>query len=182
MALVVARRQPHRVPRMWKVDGREAGTAERFARYSAKFKSSGLTSDEQHLDRWLQNQAALVPGNSMGFAGIADARERADLITYQEAVGAGRMAPPDIDLSNLKEAPGQSRMTSHGGNAHRIVTGDGKTRTHWEFNLQFKTDRSPGVPAPSRIMIVGNGVHGDRAAVAFSHLEEIFTSIRKQRP
>ncbi|MDQ6680475.1 MAG: cytochrome c family protein [Pseudomonadota bacterium] len=171
-------------PSLWNVVGRKAGTAERFGRYSAALKASGLQWDERHLDAWLKDPAALVPGNSMGFAGIPDAKARADLIAYLEAVSAGRMAPPDVGLPDLKQAPTPSRVTAigHCGDAYRISTGDGKTRTFWEFNLRFKTDGSADGPALGHPVIVGNGMRGDRAAVVFSRLEEIATFVKKQCP
>ncbi len=170
-------------PSLWNVVGRKAGTADGFGRYSAALKTSGLRWDEQHLDAWLKDPAALVPGNGMGFAGIADARAR-DLIAYLQAVSAGRMAPPDVGLSDLKQAPPPSRVTAigHCGDAYRVATGDGKTRTFWEFNLRFKTDGSVSGPVAGHPVIVGNGMRGDRAAVVFSHLEEIATFIKKQCP
>ncbi len=81
-------------PSLWRVVGRKAGTAEGFGRYSAALKASGLKWDEQRLDAGLKGPAALVPGNSVGFVGIADAKAGADLIAYLEAVSAGRIAPP----------------------------------------------------------------------------------------
>ncbi len=171
-------------PSLWKVVGRKAGTAEGFGRYSTALKTSGLRWDEQHLDAWIKDPAALVPGNAMGFAGIADARARSDLIAYLGAVAAGRTAPPDVGLPDLKQAPVPSRVTAIGqcGDAYRVSTGDGKTRTFWEFNLRFKTDGSADGPASGHPVIVGNGMRGDRAAVVFSHLEEIATFIKKQCP
>ena len=171
-------------PSLWRVVGRKAGTAEGFGRYSAALKASGLTWDEQHLDAWLKDPAALVPGNSMGFAGIADAKARADLIAYLEAASAGRMAPPDIGLPDLKQAPAPSRVTAigHCGDAYRVSTADGKTRTFWEFNLRFKTDGSAALPALGHPVILGNGMRDDRAAVVFSRLAEISTFIKKECP
>lgn len=171
-------------PSLSGVVGRKAGTVEGFGRYSPALKASGLRWDQQHLDAWLKDPAALVPGNSMGFAGIADAKARADLFAYLEAVSAGRMAPPDIGLPDLKQAPAPSRVTAIGycGDAYRVSTGDGKTRTFWEFNLRFKTDGSADGPALGHPVIVGNGMRGDRSAVVFSRLEEISTYIKKQCP
>ncbi|UUZ63197.1 hypothetical protein LP417_26605 [Polaromonas sp. P1-6] len=68
------------------------------------------------------------------------------------------------------------------GDAYRVLTGDGKSRTWWEFNLRFKTDGSPDGPPTGKPVIVGGGMQGDRAAVVFSRPEEISTFIRKECP
>lgn len=62
--------------------GRRAGTAPGFGDYSAAMRTSGIVWSAQTLDRFLRNPAALVPGTTMGYAGIADASERADLIAW----------------------------------------------------------------------------------------------------
>ena len=72
-------------PSLGGVWGRKAGAAEGFARYSEALQRSGLVWDEQHLDAWLKDPAALVPGNEMSFSGIDDARTRANLLAYLEA-------------------------------------------------------------------------------------------------
>ena len=38
--------------------------------------------NENTLDRFLASPPAVVPGTAMGYAGIADRKERADLIAY----------------------------------------------------------------------------------------------------
>lgn len=99
-------------PSLAGVVGRKAGTAPMFGRYSDALRKSGLTWDEAHLDAWLKNPAALVPGNAMGFPGIDDPAARADLIAYLEAVSAGRAKPPDLGLPQLKDADAASRVTA----------------------------------------------------------------------
>jgi len=68
-------------PRHRGLIGRRAGGVPGFA-YSEAMKRSGIVWDAGTLDRFLGNPRALVPGTRMGFAGIADASERADLIAY----------------------------------------------------------------------------------------------------
>ena len=162
-------------PSLADVVGRKAGTAAGFGRYSDALRHSGLTWDPQHLDAWLRNPAALVPGNAMAFEGIASEADRTDLITYLEAVSAGKVKPPDRGLPLLKDANAASRVTalSHCADGYKVTTADGKTRTFWEFNLRFKTDGSVDGPAAGHPVIVGNGMKGDRASVIFSRLDEI---------
>jgi cytochrome c len=60
---------------------RKAGELPDF-RYSPALKRSGIVWTPQTLDAFLTNPQALVPGNRMPYAGMADASNRADLIAY----------------------------------------------------------------------------------------------------
>jgi cytochrome c len=71
-------------PRHCGVVGRKAGGVPGFA-YSEAMRRAGLTWDAATLDRFLADPMRTVPGTAMGYAGIADARERADLIAYLAA-------------------------------------------------------------------------------------------------
>jgi cytochrome c len=73
-------------PRHCGVLGRRAGTVPGFD-YSDAMKRSKIVWNERTLDRFLANPLAAVPGTSMGYAGIADRKERADLIAYLEHAG-----------------------------------------------------------------------------------------------
>ncbi|MFZ9304530.1 MAG: c-type cytochrome [Steroidobacteraceae bacterium] len=68
-------------PNLGGVIGRRAGSAADFA-YSPALQASKLVWDEATLDRWLEKPSALAPGNTMAFAGIANAADRAALIRY----------------------------------------------------------------------------------------------------
>lgn len=61
--------------------GRAAGSVPGFT-YSPAMKRSGLVWTEETLDRFLANPMKVVPGTRMGYAGISDDQERADLIAY----------------------------------------------------------------------------------------------------
>jgi cytochrome c len=61
--------------------GRKAGTVPGFD-YSPAMMRADFVWDEKTLDRFLANPPAVVPGTTMTYAGVADARERADLIAY----------------------------------------------------------------------------------------------------
>lgn len=73
-------------PKHCGVIGRKAGTLPGFE-YSAAMKRANLVWDEETLDRFLADPAGTVPGTTMTYAGIADARERADLIAYLRDAG-----------------------------------------------------------------------------------------------
>jgi cytochrome c len=68
-------------PRHCGLFGRRAGSVQGFV-YSDAMKRSKIVWSEKTLDRFLANPMAAVPGTAMGYAGIADRKERADLIAY----------------------------------------------------------------------------------------------------
>jgi cytochrome c len=68
-------------PSLHGVFGRKAGELTDF-RYSPALKRSGIVWSPQTMETYLTDPQALVPGNRMPYAGMADARDRADLIAY----------------------------------------------------------------------------------------------------
>ncbi len=65
--------------------GRRAGTLESF-RYSPAMKKSGITWSAQTLESFISDPQKTVPANRMPYSGMAEAKDRADLILYlQEA-------------------------------------------------------------------------------------------------
>ncbi len=68
-------------PRHCGLFGRKAGSVAGYA-YSPAMKKYGVTWNEETLDRFLENPLKIVPGTKMGYAGIKDPQERADLIAY----------------------------------------------------------------------------------------------------
>jgi cytochrome c len=69
--------------------GRRAGSVPGFA-YSEAMKKSKFTWDEKTLDRFLQNPAKMMPGTSMTYAGVPEAKDRADLIAYLQQASQSR--------------------------------------------------------------------------------------------
>jgi len=67
--------------------GRRAGTVPGFD-YSPAMKRSKLVWSEKTLERFLADPPATVPGTTMTYAGVPDAKERADLIAYLKRQGA----------------------------------------------------------------------------------------------
>ena len=61
--------------------GRQAGSAPGYE-YSPAMKRSRLVWSEKTLDRFLADPPKTVPGTTMTYAGVPDAKERADLIAY----------------------------------------------------------------------------------------------------
>ncbi|GAB4393129.1 MAG: hypothetical protein Tsb0032_11370 [Kiloniellaceae bacterium] len=76
-------------PRHCGLIGRQAGSLEGYA-YSPALKASGLVWSENTLDRFLENPFNVVPGTRMGYAGVKDPQERADLIAFLAAAGPCR--------------------------------------------------------------------------------------------
>ena len=70
-------------PDLHGVFGRKAGTLEDF-RYSPALKRSGITWTPQTLDAYVSDPQKAVPQNRMPYAGMPDAIDRADLITYMQ--------------------------------------------------------------------------------------------------
>lgn len=67
--------------------GRAAGAAAGFGGYSAALEHSGIVWTAESLDRFLADPRGAVPGTRMGYAGVKDAQERADLIAFLTAAG-----------------------------------------------------------------------------------------------
>ena len=169
--------------------GRTAGTVEGFQRYSGALKKSGVVWTEKKLDAWLRDPAALIPGNTMTFRGLPNARARGDLIAYLKAASEGEapaaraggmMQPPQ--LVDLKKAGADSLVKGirYCGDTYHVTTGDGETLPIWEFNLRLKTDSSERGPEKGQPVLVGAGMMGDRAQLVFSHPGEISAFVKSR--
>jgi cytochrome c len=78
-------------PRHAGLIGRRVASVPDFA-YSPAMKKAGAAGrvwDEATLDKFLENPTKVMPGTRMGYAGIKNAQERADLIAYLKKAGAG---------------------------------------------------------------------------------------------
>jgi cytochrome c len=65
--------------------GRRAGSLPGF-HYSQAMQRSKIVWSEKTLDRFLDDPLKALPGTAMGYAGVKDRRERADLIAYLRQV------------------------------------------------------------------------------------------------
>jgi cytochrome c len=71
-------------PSLYGVIGRRAASVAGFS-YSPALTAkaeAGLVWTEDELDQFLLEPERAIPGNRMGFFGLPDARDRADLIAY----------------------------------------------------------------------------------------------------
>ena len=183
-------------PSLAEVWNRKAGSLASFPRYSPVLKASGIVWNDDTLDEWIKDPQHFIPGNTMTFPGIKDARQRADLLAFlKEATQPGR-APKTAQggnqmggmmmgggaVPNLKTLDPQERVRSinHCGDTYKVTTADGKTRDFWERNLRFKTDVSDDGPQKGAPALVGAGMMGDRADVIFAGPEEISGFITHQ--
>jgi cytochrome c len=76
---------PHKVgPNLNGVFGRTAGTAPGF-KYTDAMAKSGIAWTPQTLDTFLKQPGAMIPGNGMAFAGVANDADRASLVVYLQS-------------------------------------------------------------------------------------------------
>ena len=68
-------------PRHCGLLGRRAGAIADFT-YSKAMKDSGIVWTRATLDAFLANPMKSLPGTFMGYAGVTDRQERADLVAY----------------------------------------------------------------------------------------------------
>ena len=68
-------------PNLYGVIGRKAASLDDFM-YSSAMKASGLTWDEETLDKYLVKPKKLVPKTKMSFAGLKKEKDRVNVIAY----------------------------------------------------------------------------------------------------
>ena len=181
-------------PSLAHIWNRKAATVEGFMRYSPPLKHTDLTWNESTLDKWLADPARLVPGTSMTFPGLKNAKDRRDIAAYLKAVsdgkapqfaqGSGGMMGMRSEKLDLRKAPPEGHVSSikYCGDTYTVETADGKSQKVWEFNLRFKSDSSKLGPAPGKPVLVGAGMQGDRASVVFASPKEISEFVKASCP
>jgi cytochrome c len=173
---------------------RKAGSLSSFDRYSSALASSGIIWDDMSLDPWIADPEHFIPGNTITFPGVKDARQRTDLLAFlkestqpggapattaQRGNQMGGMMMGGGPIPNLKKLEPDERVAkiTHCRDTYRVTTTDGKTRVFWERNLRFKTDVSDDGPQKGAPAIIAAGMMGDRADVIFAAPEEISSFI-----
>lgn len=68
-------------PTLKGIVGSKAGQVSGF-RFSRAMKGSNITWNDKTLDEFITDPQKAIPGNVMPFSGLADAKQRADLIAY----------------------------------------------------------------------------------------------------
>lgn len=74
-------------PRHCGLLGRRAGSVSGFE-FTMAMQDADIIWNEDTLDQFLVAPLTMIPGTSMGFAGIASSRERAKLITFLKTLTA----------------------------------------------------------------------------------------------
>lgn len=78
-------------PNLANLMGRKAAADPAFDYSPALQAAAGkLVWDRATLDRWIEKPAAVVPGNTMAFAGVSNPADRAALLAYLEAETSAR--------------------------------------------------------------------------------------------
>ena len=85
-------------PDLYGVVGRALASVPSF-KYSAALKAKGGTWTFDALNKWLTDPRADVPGTAMTFAGIANEKQRADVIAYLNT-----LSPHPLPLPTAKSA------------------------------------------------------------------------------
>jgi cytochrome c len=176
-------------PSLAEIWNRKSGSLASFPRYSPALKSAGIVWNDDTLDEWIKDPQHFIPGNTMTFQGVKDARQRADLLAFLKDAtqpgGASKTAQGGNQMGgmmmgggavpNLKKLDPEDRVQSinHCGDTYKVATADGKIRDFWERNLRFKTDVSDDGPQKGAPALVSAGMMGDRADVIFAGPEEI---------
>ena len=75
----------HTGPNLKGAYGSDPASKDGFAYSSALAGLKGKKWAEGTLDKYLKSPADYAPGNAMAFAGIANAKDRADVIAYLKA-------------------------------------------------------------------------------------------------
>lgn len=95
---------PNKVgPDLWDVVERKKGAHEGYD-YSAAMKEKGGTWTYADLDEFLTSPKAYVKGTKMGFAGIANPQERANVIAYLHTLSDSPKPLPAADKAEDKPA------------------------------------------------------------------------------
>jgi cytochrome c len=83
-------------PTMWNIVDRAKGAVAGFA-YSNNMAAQGGKGEKwsfESLDKFLENPKGYVPGTKMSFAGIGNAKARADVIAYLASIADSPVALP----------------------------------------------------------------------------------------
>jgi cytochrome c len=95
-------------PNLWDIVNRPIASHEGFA-YSGAMKefSEGGTVvwDYDHLDHFIASPKGLVRGTAMGFAGLKNPQDRADIIAYLHTLSDNPAPLPEAEAAAAPEAP-----------------------------------------------------------------------------
>lgn len=81
-------------PNLWATVGGAIAQGKGGYAFSDALKGKGGKWDFTALNEWIANPRKFAPGTKMSFAGLADPKQRADLIVYLNAQGSNIPLPP----------------------------------------------------------------------------------------
>jgi cytochrome c2 len=138
--------------------------------YSPALKASGWIWHEAHLDRYLENPAAALPGTAMPYS-VPEHQDRADIIAYlrtlspaPEAPAAARLEPSAL----ASEAMSGDWRQDRPGLRHKIVIADlpPPYATRSASNPPRETERPagamPAAPEGFDVALFADGLEGPR--------------------
>jgi cytochrome c len=130
-------------PNLWGVLGKPIGKQEPGFAYSPALLGKGGNWDWENMSQWIKSPRDFAPGTKMGFAGIGNAQERANLIAF---LNTQRDSP--LPLPTPEAAPaGDAKAAAE--KADQPAAG-GKAETEPVLNEQQATpNRVGGEGAPS---------------------------------
>lgn len=132
-------------PNLHGVVGRPVAGAPGFD-YSPELAAVGGTWTPAQIDRFLADPAAFAPGTRMGFVGVADAAERADLIAYLATLAAGQPAAAATVVADFgpdwPAGPGQAETGQLCNACHSlaIVKQQQLSRDNWDELLEWMVE------------------------------------------
>jgi cytochrome c len=81
-------------PNLWGVMGEAVATGHGGFAFSDALRGKGGTWDWDRMSAWLTSPRTFAPGTRMGFGGIANPQERADVMLYLNQQGGHLTVPP----------------------------------------------------------------------------------------
>ena len=137
-----------------------ANVASHSFAYSEALKSKGGKWDWLNMSAWLENPAAYAPGTKMGFAGLSDPQERANLMVYLNSKGSNLPLPPVPETPAAGAAPEAAAVV---GDAAKGQKSFAKCAACHTINAGGANGIGPNLAG-----IYGEGVAQDRGGYAFS--------------
>lgn len=145
-------------PNLWGTMG--ANVASHSFAYSDALKSKGGKWDWTSMSAWLTNPAAYAPGTKMGFAGLSDPQERANLIVYLNSKGSNLPLPPVPETPAAGAAPAAAAVVGDAAKGQKSFAKCAACHT-------ITPGGANGV-GPNLAGVMGEGVAQGRGGYAFS--------------
>lgn len=107
-------------PNLWGKMGAPIAAVPGYTYSEAMRAHSGETWGWENMSAWIANPRRFAPGTKMGFAGISDPQDRANLLAYMNAQGGTLQIPPapagagegtpEQNAAHQADLPGQGDM------------------------------------------------------------------------